>query len=346
MDVSSQKKNIIIIGAGIFGLCHALLLAQAGHRVRVLERSRKPFSEAASRYAGAMIAPFCEAEAAEPIIRDLGFAAAAIWRKVYPGLITQGSLVVAGTRDQGELRRFARMTSGHEMIDREGLHRLEPALADRFQTALYYAEEAHMPTPAALHDIMTLAENSGAVFEFGQAADAKPAIAAGNDAAGNDIVIDCRGLAARDELPELRGVRGERILISTPDLDLQRPVRLLHPRHACYIVPWGDGRFLLGATLIESDDTAPMTVRSALEHLGMAYALHPGFAEAELIEMSAGVRPSFPDNIPRVIVREGGRKIYANGAFRHGFLLAPLLASLTRDVIAGETSEHPLLIFA
>ena len=45
-------------------------------RSRVVDRCATPFADSASRYAGAMIAPFCEAESAEPVVRDLGLAAA------------------------------------------------------------------------------------------------------------------------------------------------------------------------------------------------------------------------------------------------------------------------------
>ena len=97
-------------------------------------------------------------------------------------------------------------------------------------------------------------------------------------------------------------MRGERLLVRAPDITLTRPVRLLHPRHPLYVVPWGEGRYMLGATVIESDDTRPITVRSALELLGMAYALHPAFGEAEILQ-GAGVRPAFADNVPQIVVR-------------------------------------------
>ncbi len=331
-------KNIVIAGAGIFGLWQALLLAKAGHRVRVLERSAQPFTAAASQYAGAMIAPYCEAESAEPVVRDFGLAAAAIWREHFSGLRERGSLVVAGARDQGELRRFQRMTEGHESVDAARLAALEPDLAGRFPNALFFADEAHMVTPAAMDEIMRLAAAQGATFAFGEDATRSDGLA------GADIVVDCRGLGARDDLPQLRGVRGERILVRAHDLTLSRPVRLLHPRQPLYAVPWDDGEVLIGATVIESEDPTPMTVRSALELLGMAYALHPAFGEAEILEMSAGVRPAFPDNVPRVIVRDGGRRIYVNGAFRHGFLLAPMLGQVVRDHISAPGQTHPLLV--
>ena len=61
-----------------------------------------------------------------------------------------------------------------------------------------------------------------------------------------------------------------------------------------------------------------------LELLGAAYALHPAFGEGEILEIGTGVRPAFPDNLPR-LVRRGGT-LYVNGLFRHGFLAAPALA--------------------
>jgi glycine oxidase len=88
---------------------------------------------------------------------------------------------------------------------------------------------------------------------------------------------------------------------------------------------------MVGATVIESEDTSPMTARSALELLGLAYALHPSFGEAEIIEMGVGLRPSFPDNVPKVVVR--GDRLYVNGAYRHGFLLAPLLADAAANYL-------------
>ncbi len=118
-------------------------------------------------------------------------------------------------------------------------------------------------------------------------------------------------------------------------------MRLLHPRHALYVVPWGDGRYMVGATVLEREDGGPVTVRSALELLGMAYALHSGFAEASIVEFGAGVRPAFPDNIPKAIVR--GRRILVNGAFRHGYLLAPVLAQAVAEHLENGSVQSDIL---
>jgi glycine oxidase len=63
-----------------------------------------------------------------------------------------------------------------------------------------------------------------------------------------------------------------------------------------------------------------------LELLSAAYALHPAFGEAEVLEIGADARPAFPDNLPRI--RRRGETIHVNGLFRHGFLLAPAMARM------------------
>lgn len=319
---TSQPKLIDVAGGGVLGVWQALTLARAGHRVRLFESTPHPFSNAASRFAGAMLAPWCEAEAAEPIVRDAGIAVMDDWREAFPGVVTAGTLVLAQSRDMGELRRFAKLAPGHDEIETARIGELEPDLAGRFHRGLFYANEAHMRTPAALAAVLDRARAAGTEMRLGT-----PWV----DAGDADVVVDCRGIAARAELPSLRGVRGERLLVKARDVGLRRPVRLLHPRYPLYVVPWGDGLHLVGATVIESEDDSPMTVRSALELLGMAYALSPAFGEAEIVETSAGVRPAFADNVPRVVPR--GRTIHVNGAHRHGFLLAPALARVVVEVI-------------
>jgi glycine oxidase len=259
-----------------------------------------------------------------PLLREFGRAGVAQWQAVYPDLVSAGSLVVAGARDRPELERFARDTQDYDAIDAAALDALEPDLAGRFAAALFYPGEAHMVPAAALAFLLEEVRRAGAEVAFG---------GSGTQANGSTIV-DCRGLAARDSLPDLRGVRGERLVVRTREIALRRPVQLLHPRIPLYIVPWGDGLYMIGATVLETEDAGAVTVRSALELLSAAYAVHPAFAEAEILDLGIGVRPSFPDNLPRVIVREEGRRIFVNGSYRHGYLLAPVLAGAVADYLA------------
>ena len=77
--------------------------------------------------------------------------------------------------------------------------------------------------------------------------------------------------------------------------------------------------------MIESDHRGQPTVRSIMELLSAAYALHPSFAEATIVEMGADARPAFLDNLPRL--RRRGNTLYVNGLYRHGFLCAPAMAA-------------------
>src|SRR5215510_10906298 len=318
-----QKHVITVAGAGITGLWQALTLAGRGHRVRLLERSATPFAAAASRFAGAMLAPYCETESAAPVVLDLGLRSLALWREIVPASIFNGTLVLAGARDKGELAHYARLTQGHRRLDRSGIAELEPDLARRFDVGLFYAAEGHVDPLAAMRALLAAGQRAGVEVMFGKDWRA---------AEDGNLVVDCRGLAAQRELTALRGVRGERLIVRSQEIALNRPVRLLHPRHPLYIVPWGNGLYMLGATVIESDEAGPVTVRSALELLGTAYALNPAFGEAEIVEAGAGVRPALPDNVPKIMPR--GRTVYVNGLFRHGFLLAPILSVLVADYLA------------
>jgi glycine oxidase len=327
--------KILIAGAGITGLWQAVSLARAGHDVRLIERSPEPFAMAASRLAGAMLAPFCESEGAEPVIAELGMRAIALWRDAYPATAVNGSLVVAAARDLPELGRFARMTSGYERLGGEAVGALEPALAGRFSQGLHYRQEAHIEPGLAMPALLELAKTSGVQAEFGADWD-------GVIPPDCDFAVDCRGIAASAELPDLRGVRGEMAVIETDEIALSRPVRLLHPRFPLYVVPWAQNRFMVGATVIESGDRGPATLRSALDLLGLAYTLHPAFGEARIIGFWADVRPSFPDNVPKIVIR--GRHIHVNGLYRHGFLLAPSLAELVAHYIKSGAVRRDVFI--
>lgn len=331
MVASVTRHPITVVGAGIVGLWQALVLARAGHPVRLVERSAEPFALSASLYAGAMLAPDCEAESAAPVIRTLGFEALEHWRRTYPPLVEKGSLVVAPARDRAELARFARMTIGHELADPDRIAALEPDLGGRFVSGLHFPKEAHLDPRAAMGFLLDAARAAGAEVRFGY-----------DWQGGEGTIVDCRGLAAQADLPTLRGVRGERLIVHTREVALTRPIRLLHPRFPLYVVPLGDGRYMVGASVIESEDAGPVTVRSALELLGAAYTLHTAFGEAQIVEMGAGIRPAFADNVPRIVVR--GRHIYVNGLYRHGFLLAPALAALVAEHI--ETGASNAEVFA
>jgi glycine oxidase len=331
-ESSRGESPISVIGAGIAGAWQALLFAQAGHEVTLHERSDAAMTQSTSTWAGGMLAPWCEAETSEPVISRLGIRSLDLWREHFPKTTFNGSLVVAHPRDRSDFERFARLTSGHRRLDAAAMSELEPSLEGRFREGLFYASEGHVEPRRVLSELHARFTAAGGTIKFNSEANASEL---------DGIVIDCRGLCARDTQPELRGVKGEMIVVETDEVELSRPVRLIHPRWPLYVIPRGGNRFMLGATSIEAEDNG-VSVRSALELLGAAYAVHPAFAEARIVEFGSGLRPAFPDNLPRIAI--DNQRIAVNGLYRHGFLLAPALAELTvgyvqRGVIDNEVMQ-------
>ncbi len=325
------ESPISVIGAGIAGAWQALLFATAGRAVTLHERGGPAMMQSTSYWAGGMLAPYCEAEGCEPVVVRLGIRSLALWREHFPQTPFNGSLVVAHARDRADYERFARLTSGYRRLDAQGIGEIEPSLEGRFREGLFYAAEGHVEPRHVLPQLHARIAAAGGYIKFNS--EAEP-----DDIDG--VVIDCRGLAARDAQSALRGVKGEMILIETDEVELSRPVRLIHPRWPLYIIPRGHNRFMLGATSIESEDNS-VSVRSALELLGAAYSVHPAFAEARIVEFGSGLRPAYPDNLPRIAVNND--KIAVNGLYRHGFLLAPALAELTVGYVARGVIDNEVM---
>ncbi|SLN43612.1 FAD-dependent oxidoreductase [Ruegeria meonggei] len=313
-----------VIGSGVAGLAVASELVSRGAQVQIFDPGGPPGPHGCSWWAGGMLAPWCEFENAEESVLRLGQHALEWWG-TRTRVQRRGTLVVANPRDLPDLRRFSRRTEGFAEVDQPKIRELEPDLHG-FTRGLHFADEAHLDPRQALRDLYTQLVKQGVEFHHKLAPTRL------------ENAIDCRGLHARDVLHDLRGVKGEMLVIRCPDVTLTRPVRLLHPRIPLYIVPRGDGVYMLGATMIESEDSSRITARSMLELLSAAYALNPAFGEAEVLEIGVDLRPAFPDNLPRI--RRLGRTIYANGLYRHGYLLAPALAQGVADLALKNTHSE------
>jgi glycine oxidase len=329
----STSAHIAIIGAGIMGLSTAYTLSRRGYNITLYDKAFPPCANA-SFMAGGMLAPYSEIEHMSEAWLDAGFEGISQWQNIATNIQSdiefsqRGSLLVAHEADHYVLERFISHVHGQEhceVISTNRIQELEPELNHRFAKGLFLQSEAHLHPRKAISALLSHTPHT-----FRQE-EAKPY----NIADQYDYVIDCRGFGAENEDKSLRGVKGEVALVHNPDFALNRPVRLMHPRYPLYIVPRADNLFIIGATNIESADThnTKVSVRSALELLSALYSLHPSFADAQIVEIMAGIRPSYPDNLPRI--KQEGNVIHCNGLFRHGFLLAPVMAMCAADMIEG-----------
>ncbi|MCO7223867.1 glycine oxidase ThiO [Pleionea sp. CnH1-48] len=346
--------NIAIIGAGIMGRVLAWKLCQH-HNVSLYDQDPIATGQAAAYTAAGMLSPFSELESAENLIFELGMQSLPLWKQLMQELNAShllndsGSIIVAHTNDRPDHQRFIQQLH-HKLPDGNSfrslnstqLHTLEPELCQRFNDATFLPQEASVDAEATMQQLANhLLANPNVQWYAEIAIHALEAhtVSHNNKRKHYDWVIDCRGLGAKQEMPELRGVRGEVMWFHAPDVSLTHVVRLMHPRYRLYIVPRANHHYVIGATQIESDDMGPITVRSALELLSATYSIHSGFAEAQILQTKTNCRPALRNNLPRIQVSPGLMRI--NGLFRHGFLLAPILAHEAIEALQSVNYQSP-----
>ncbi len=129
--------------------------------------------------------------------------------------------MVAHGRDSGELANFSRRTEQFEWLDGDSIGALEPDLRGRFNKALYFKDEGHLDPRAALTAMAKRLDELRVPIRFGVTLAVAPACWGPSSNARQ--VVDCTGLAARDALTDLRGVKGEMLMLRLRDISLSRP---------------------------------------------------------------------------------------------------------------------------
>jgi glycine oxidase len=351
----TQRHHIAIAGAGLLGRLLAWQLLRKGFSVTIYDAGALSPSPAAAYTAAGMISPLSEAVVSDYSVYEMGLFALQQWprwlaefnnpEKSQSLFSQRGSLVIAHPQDVSELHQFSqelhfvlRGQSGYRWLGQDEIQALEPDLQGIFQTGLLLEDEGHIDNRGLLDLLLEeIQQLGGLCVEHCPVAVAPHNIICANQTHSYDLVIDCRGMGSKTPTNQLRGVRGETLHVETREVTLQRPVRLMHPRYQLYIVPKPQHRFIIGATQIESEDRSPVTLQSSLELSSALYTLAPAFAEARILELGVNLRPAYMDNMPKVNCQDG--LISANGLFRHGFLLAPAVASYVIACILQEPQK-------
>ena len=325
--------KIGIVGSGIVGRLLAWHLCQANHEVHLFTKGSEQSEDACSIIAAGMISPYAELPLLTLPLHQIGCRAFDWWPIILNSLPypvhyqTKGTLVVCSPKQKALLQHFIGLIQyklpafSLAILSERELNAIEPALSNVIGCHL---PEAQVPPPQLFKAMNDFFAKQGVIWHSHH--DVNGITSSNIDCEkAFDKTVDCRGMGAKPSLPNLRGVRGEIIQCYAKEVQLQHTIRLLHPRFPCYIVPQENHHFAIGATQIESESTQGVTFRSALELMGQASMLHPGFFEASIISLNVGCRPTTDNHMPLVNECEGVLSL--NGMSRHGFMFAPELTA-------------------
>jgi glycine oxidase len=111
--------------------------------------------------------------------------------------------------------------------------------------------------------------------------------------------------------------------------------RTIRGEHA-YLVPRGDGRYVLGATMEERGFETVPTAGGVFGLLRDVSEVLPGVLELQVEELLAGLRPATPDNVPAIGPGALDGLFWATGHHRNGILLSGLTGDLAAAALAGD----------
>ncbi len=335
-------------------------LLRRGHQVTLFDRDCADGELSAARVAAAMLAPYSEVVHGERPIFDWGRESLALWPSLLQELKAdsdvdvffqqRGSLVVAHAPDRSNLDHFNQrllravpdFSDCVTTLDQVALRELEPELAEHFSSATWLSEEGTLDNRELLVALETGIRRLGGSWRERIEVTSVDAgvIQLGDELFKCDLAIDARGFGAKKQMTGLRGVRGEVLWVHAPEVHFTRPIRLMHPRYQLYIAPKRNSVYVIGATEIESESLAPITVRSSLELQSALYSVHTGFAEANVLHAYANCRPGFMDNLPRIEIGAGLMRV--NGLYRHGYLLSPYVLQTALGALE-QDAAHALI---
>ena len=341
--------HVGIIGMGIMGCTLAEKLQTAGAQVSMFDKDKQ---NNCSYAAAGLLTPFSELDKSEQLIMQLGTESL---NKHWPRLVkmlqqehnfrNKGSIILYHPQDKPiwhsfKNRVYAQIGDKAEKIKQlhgKQIQELEPELT-KFNEAIYFHEEGHLNTQEVLAGLQNLKYLQSINTEVIQV---KPGmITTKQQNYKFDLVCDCRGLGSLDIFQDIRAVRGELIHILAEDVQIHRPIRLLHPRYSLYIVPRANNHYLIGASELESSDSGAISVRSSLELLTAISFVHPGFLDAKIMQNVTQLRPTLSDHLPKI--KHCPQLIAINGLYRHGYLIAPAIANDVLNFLE-TTCNHPQL---
>jgi D-amino-acid dehydrogenase len=359
--------DAIVVGGGIVGAAIAYHLVRGGARTLLIDRADP--GRATDAGAGILTAETNGGGSDE----WLDFAADAV--QYYPALVAQlaadgagdtgyavcGQLAVAISEDEiapfeaardwmlaQQRRRGSPAPAYLRDVDADEARRLFPPLAPPL-CSLYYRNAARVDgrlmagalgRAAARHGLHTMHASADELITAGGVV--RGVLAEGHSFAAGMVAIAGGAWSAHfaDQLGvhiPVAPLRGQIIHLGLTGAGTGG-WPLVTAFHGHYLVPWPDGRVVVGATHEASAGFAAHTSAAGVhEVLGEALRVAPGLAEAEMREVRVGLRPyTTADGLPVVGTVPTVRGAWvATGHGAYGLHLGPYTGKLVADQMLG-----------
>ncbi|HZD69029.1 MAG TPA: glycine oxidase ThiO [Actinomycetes bacterium] len=352
----SSPGDTVVVGGGVIGLGIAWRAALAGLGVTVVDAPDRGASWAAA----GMLAPVTEVHYGEQALLRLNLAAAERWPSFAAeleecagasvGYRRCGTLIVARDTDDlsaiQDLYRFQRRLGLEvERLRARECRRLEPGLAPGIRGGVMAPGDHQVDNRALLAALAAACDRAGVRRRSGRVVAVRVerdrvqgVVLPGGEALDAATVVLSAGCWSGSlwglppgVLPPVRPVKGQLLHLrgATDELLCQRNVRGLD----VYVVPRGDGRVVIGATVEEQGFDTSVTAGAVHDLLRAAIELLPEVTELELVETVAGLRPGSPDNAPLLGASQLEGLVIAAGHYRNGILLTPVTADAMAELL-------------
>jgi glycine oxidase len=347
----TRPDDLLVIGAGPWGLATAWRAAQAGARVTLLDDG----APAAAWVAAGMLGHRSEAVDSEDRLSPVLAHAVDAW----PGFADElaraagrdagyrrSGAVLAATRPEHvpvvrrRLETLARRGEPADWLTPSRLRRIEPGLGTALSGGADLPDE-HQAEPRALLEALRAACAAAGVRVVPARAEAllrEPRVrgarlADGRAARAGRVVLAAGWASGRlaARVP-VRPVKGQILRLRSVG-GAKPPIGRTVRTPSVYLAP-RDGEVVVGATMEERADTH-VTAGAVADLLEEARRAVPEIDEMELAEAAAGLRPTTPDGLPALGEDPDDGLVWATGGHRHGVLLTPLAARTAVDAARG-----------
>jgi D-amino-acid dehydrogenase len=367
--IHMAEPSVVIVGSGVAGAATAFALVRAGAAVTVIDSAQPGQATAAG---AGILEPW--STSAEGPVYDLYAAGAAYYPTLLPALAdagvtdigyhAAGCLVVAP--DAAELdevearvrRRTARVAVAGDVdrLDEDATRKLFSPLAPGLQS-VRISGGARVDGRRLRSGLLGAAQQLGAVVRAGSARVAVDArggceVRVGDDPVAADAVVVAAGawtnnvLRALDYDLPVEPQRGQLVHLRLDGANTTNWPTVL-PLADNYIVPFDDGRIVVGATRETGSGFDPRVTAAGLrEVLDSALEIAPGLASATVLETRVGLRP-FTGSAPFIGLVPGVPGLFVNAGFgAAGLTMAPVAGAALAQLILGEQPEFDLGAFA